>query len=140
MTSGVYLLFSIGILGGILSSILLKKAHAPRVLGYIIAGLIIGQSGFKIVTIADIDNLEMFNIFALAIIGFLVGAEIRISDMRRYGKQFSLILFGEGLGAFVLVSFFTGISVGDVDEEESNEKVTKPMTLPIMAPIRVHLI
>jgi len=108
MSSGIFLLFSIGILGGIVSAALLKKARAPQVLGYILTGLIIGQSGLRFVTLADIEKLQTFNIFALALIGLLVGSEIKIADMRRYGKQFSSILFGEGFGAFILVGILTG--------------------------------
>ncbi len=108
MTNGLFLLLSVGILGGVISAVLLKKARTPQVLGYILAGLIIGQSGLKFVTLKDIAMLDTFNMFALALIGFLVGSEIKIEDMKKHGKQFSAILFGEGLGAFFLVSILTG--------------------------------
>lgn len=108
MSTGLFLLFSIGILGGIASSFLLKKARAPQVLGYILAGLVIGQSGLKIIQLEDIKALQPFNLFALAIIGLMVGSEIKVADFRRYGRQFMSILFGEGLGAFLLVSLLTG--------------------------------
>ncbi len=108
MSTGLFLLFSIGILGGIISSFILKRARAPQVLGYILAGVILGQSGFKVIKLADIQALEPFNIFALSIIGLMVGSEIKLADFRRYGKQFMAILFGEGLGAFIVVSILTG--------------------------------
>ena len=108
MSIGLFFLFSIGILGGILSATLLKKVRTPYIVGYILTGLIIGQSGFKLVTLADLEKLQSFNLFALGLIGFLVGAEIKFADFRRYGKQFSAILFGEGFGAFILVSALTG--------------------------------
>jgi len=108
MSTGLFFLLSIGILGGIISATLLKKVRTPHIVGYIVTGLIIGQSGFKIVTLSDLEKLESFNFFALALIGFLVGAEIKFTDFRRYGKQFSAILFGEGFGAFILVTILTG--------------------------------
>ena len=46
----------------------------PLVTGYIIVGLIIGESGFRWATQEDVANLQMFNLFALALIGFWWGA------------------------------------------------------------------
>jgi len=108
MSTGLFLLFSIGILGGIISSFILRRAGAPQVLAYILAGLVLGQSGLKIIELSDIQALEPFNVFALAIIGLMVGSEIRIADFRRYGKQFFTILMGEGLGAFISVTLVLG--------------------------------
>ncbi len=104
MSSGVFLLFGLGILGGILSSSILKQLRAPQVLGYLVAGVIVGQSGLQWITLADIEHLSTFSVFALAVIGLLVGAEIKVLDFKRYGRQFMTILFGEGLSAFLLVT------------------------------------
>lgn len=103
LDTGLLFLFGIAIFGGILSALLFRKAKIPQVLGYIAAGIIIGQSGFKLISPVHIDHLVSFNYFALGIIGFLVGSEIKFEDMKKYGKQFSLILFGEGILAFILV-------------------------------------
>ncbi len=111
MSSGIFLLFGLGILGGILSSSILKQVRAPQVLAYLLAGLVVGQSGFKWITLADIEHLKTFSLFALAIIGLLVGTEIKQADFKRYGKQFMSILLGEGLGAFFLVTIFTGTAL-----------------------------
>ncbi len=108
MSIGIFLLFGLGILGGILSSTIMKKVRAPQVLGYLLAGIVAGKSGFGLITTEDIDAVSSFSVFALAVIGLMVGTEIRFSDFRRYGRQFMAILFGEGMGAFFLVSFLTG--------------------------------
>ncbi|MDO5575927.1 MAG: cation:proton antiporter [Fibrobacter sp.] len=102
--TSIILLLGIGILGGTFGAVLFQRLHIPQVIGYIAAGLIIGESGFKIVTQADIQNLSQFNFFALGIIGFLVGGELNFVTLKKYGRQFSAILIGEGVGAFVLVS------------------------------------
>jgi len=110
LDTGLLFLFGIAIFGGILSALVFKKAKVPQVLGYIVAGIIIGQSGFKLISLNHINHLTPFNYFALGIIGFLVGSEIHFSDMKKYGKQFSLILLAEGILAFLLVgSAVTGI-------------------------------
>lgn len=103
LTSGILLIFGIGVFGGIMSALVAKRFSIPQVLGYIAAGIIIGETGFKLVTIADIEKLRSFNYFALGVIGFLVGSEIHFSTLKKYGKQFSAILLAEGLLSFVLV-------------------------------------
>ncbi len=105
---GILLIFGISVLGGVLSAFALKKLRIPQVLGYIITGVIIGESGFNMVTESDITRLAPFNFFALGIIGFLVGAEIKFSTLKKYGKQFSAILLAEGLLSFSLVGIATG--------------------------------
>jgi len=70
-------------------------------------GIIIGESGFRLVTLSDIETLRPFNYFALGIIGFLVGSEIHFSTLKKYGRQLTAILLSEGILAFFLV----GISV-----------------------------
>ncbi|GAI15710.1 unnamed protein product, partial [marine sediment metagenome] len=50
------------------------------------------------------DKLEPFMMFALGIIGFMIGAELRGEVFRKYGRQFFIILFSQGMGAFVLAA------------------------------------
>lgn len=102
-TSGILLIFGIGVFGGIMSALVAKRLSIPQVLGYIATGIIIGETGFKLVTISDIAKLSSFNYFALGIIGFLVGSEIHFSTLKKYGRQFSAILLAEGLMSFILV-------------------------------------
>jgi len=101
--SGILLIFGICVFGGILSALVMKRLSIPQVLGYIIAGIIIGESGFHLVTLDVVQQLRSFNYFALGIIGFLVGSEIKFTTLKKYGKQFSAILIAEGVLAFVLV-------------------------------------
>ncbi len=106
---GILLILGIAVSGGILSAVIVKRLSIPQVLGYLVMGIIIGDSGFKLVTRTDIQTLAPLNFFALGVIGFLVGSEIRFETFKKYGRQFSSILLAEGLFAFILVS--TSISV-----------------------------
>ncbi len=101
--SGVLILLGVGLFGGALGAWVFQKIRFPQVIGYIVIGILIGDSVFKIVTQADIAHLQSFNWFALGIIGFLVGGELKIDNFKKYGKQFFSILLGEGFGAFLLV-------------------------------------
>ncbi|MCM8538226.1 MAG: cation:proton antiporter [Lentisphaeraceae bacterium] len=101
---GILLILGIAILAGILGASFFQKLKFPHVVGYIIIGIIIGQSGLKIISS---NNEEMFlslNDFSLGVIGFMVGSELHLSSFKKYGKQFLSILLGEGILAFLLVS------------------------------------
>ena len=45
--------------------------------------------------------------FALGIIGFMIGGELRGDVFKKYGRQFFVILFSQGISAFVLVAAVT---------------------------------
>jgi len=102
--SSILFILGIGIFGGIAGAWFFQKIKVPQVLGYLVIGIIIGQSGMKLINSDIIDSLKNFNFFALGIIGFLVGGELHGSTMKKYGKQFSAILLGEGVLAFSLVT------------------------------------
>ncbi|MDK2858526.1 MAG: hypothetical protein PWQ29_1435 [Verrucomicrobiota bacterium] len=100
---GLLTIIGLCILSGTLGAWVFQKLHIPQVVGYIVMGVLIGESGLRIVQQADIAALRPFNLFALGIIGFLVGGELHGSIFKKYGKQFTAILLGEGLAAFFLV-------------------------------------
>ncbi len=106
----ILLLLGIGIFGGSLGAVFFQRIRVPQVLGYIAIGILVGQMGLDIVKPDDIEDLAAFNWFALGIIGFLVGGELRSESFRKYGRRFVALALGEGLGAFVLVTLtVTGI-------------------------------
>ncbi len=104
LSSNILFILGIGIFGGIAGAWFFQKIRIPQVLGYLAIGIIIGKSGFGFINSDIIASLKNFNFFALGIIGFMVGGELHGSTMKKYGKQFSAILFGEGTFAFVLVT------------------------------------
>lgn len=108
---GVLFMLGIGAFGGILGASLFQRLRVPQVVGYIAIGVLIGQSGLHLVSQADILKLRAFNMFALGLIGFLVGGELQADTLRKYRKQFSTILLCEGLGAFFLVGTAVGFVV-----------------------------
>ncbi|MDC7222084.1 MAG: cation:proton antiporter [Spirochaetales bacterium] len=82
---------------------LFQRIKIPQVVGYIAIGIILGQSGFKLITSQSIINLQGFSSFALALIGFMIGGELKIKTLKKYGSQFAWILFLEALSAFFVV-------------------------------------
>ena len=104
--SGANLIFLIGtiLLLGALGGRLFQKLKIPQVVGYIVIGIIIGQSGFQVLSANVISALEPVSSIALALIGFLIGGELKISVLKKYGKQFTGILFFEAIVPFFVVS------------------------------------
>jgi Kef-type K+ transport system membrane component KefB len=103
------LLFGIIILGGTFGARLFQKFHIPQVVGCIVVGILLGDV-LNLITPKTIESLEPFTMFALGLIGFMIGAELRAEVFKKYGKQFFIILFSQGIGAFVLV-MITGSAI-----------------------------
>lgn len=60
---------------GIIGARIFQKLRIPQVVGYIIAGILFGQSGLNIISKDIIEVLVTFNYFALGLIGFMIGKE-----------------------------------------------------------------
>jgi Kef-type K+ transport system membrane component KefB len=95
------LLFGLIILGGTFGARLSQKLHIPQVVGCIIVGILFGYC-LNLITAETVEALEPFTMFALGLIGFMIGAELRADVFKKYGKQFFIILFSQGIGAFLL--------------------------------------
>jgi len=96
------LLFGLIVLGGAFGARLFQKLHIPQVVGCVVVGILLGDI-LGVITEQTIEKLEPFTMFALGVIGFMIGSELRVDVFKKYGKQFFVILFSQGLGAFLLV-------------------------------------
>jgi len=103
------LLTGIAIFGGTIGAQIFRKFRIPQVVGYVIIGLIIGESGLNLIGRDTVETLSSFNMFALGIIGFMIGGELRRDVFKKYGKQFFLILCSEAMAAFLLVGVLCGL-------------------------------
>ena len=100
----VILLLGVILFGGTLVGRLFQKLKIPQVVGYIGLGVFLGQTGFSIIGSGTLTTLQPFSTFALGLIGFMIGGELKIQTIKKYGKQFITILLFESLGAFFIVS------------------------------------
>ena len=103
------LLFGLIILSGTFGARLFQKFHIPQVVGCIVVGVLLGDV-LKLITPETIEALKPFTMFALGMIGFMIGAGLRGDVFKKYGKQFFVILFSEGIGAFLLVAVCTSVA------------------------------
>ncbi len=106
---GVLLILGVSAFLGLFGAWFFQKIKVPQVVGYIAVGLLLGPSGIGLVDKEHIEALQPFTFFALGMIGFLVGGELKISEFRKYGRQFFTILMGEGVLAFILVGVGTTV-------------------------------
>jgi len=97
------LLFGLVIFGGTFGARLFQRYHIPQVVGCIVVGILLGDC-FNLITSQTIEALRPFMMFALGVIGFMIGGELRGDVFKRYGRQFFIILFSQGLGAFLFVA------------------------------------
>ncbi|MFT5207390.1 MAG: Kef-type K+ transport system membrane component KefB [Candidatus Omnitrophota bacterium] len=97
-------LLGLALFGGTLGGRLFQILRIPQVVGYIVIGIALGMSGLQIIDEHAVQILEPFNNFALGLIGFMIGGELKLEVFKKYGKQFLAILFFEGMMAFTIVS------------------------------------
>jgi len=105
------LLLGIIMFMGAIGGWLFKKLKIPQVVGYIVMGILIGSSGFHILEPKVIAALDPISTVALAFIGFLVGGELKIDTIKKYGKQFVSILLFEAITPAIVVGLLVGGTV-----------------------------
>ena len=76
-------------------------------------GLIFGESGLHIFSGPVIDSFSPVVHVALAMIGFMVGGELKYEVFKKYGSQFFIILFCEGLFSMTLVAGLVWLWTGN---------------------------
>jgi Kef-type K+ transport system membrane component KefB len=105
----ILFLLGLSLFGGTIGGRIFQKLKIPQVVGYIIIGIILGTTGFKIIDRKILIALQPFNYFALGLIGFMIGRELKKEIFIKYGKQLINVLVFEGVTAFIFVSILTTI-------------------------------
>ncbi len=97
-TASILLSLSIALLAGLLLSRLVKKIQLPAVTAYLIAGVLIGPFILGSLNIPGIgitaEQIEGFGIIsdlALGFIAFAMGNEFRLAQLKKIGKQATVI-------------------------------------------------
>lgn len=80
---------------------------SPMIVGYIIAGLLLGPSLLKILDVSTIEGLGFISDLALGFIAYTIGAELRRETLKRMGLGIGIIILAESFLAFALVFFAT---------------------------------
>jgi Kef-type K+ transport system membrane component KefB len=64
----------------------------PKLLGYLLAGILFGPSVLGTATLGAVVNLQPINQLAVALIAFVAGAELKWSDLKKDGATYARIL------------------------------------------------
>ena len=79
---------------------LAKQFRIPKIVGYLVAGLVFGPSALAIVSSDASAELAPVSNLAVALIAFLAGAELRWSEVREHWRKILRILSSEMSLAF----------------------------------------
>ena len=102
----VAIVLIVGFIGGQVA----KALKLPNVSGYLVFGVLLGPSlglivpGFKgLINANDQDTLRFISEMALAFIAFSIGSEFNVANIKKQGKEITILTAFEVLGAVVLV-------------------------------------
>ncbi len=90
---------------------LLKRVGIPQILGFMLAGLVLGISPL---VRAQLGNMQPIVDLALGLIGYNIGLEIRKDVFRGRTRQMGTILILESVLTFVIVTALTNLILGQI--------------------------
>lgn len=90
---------------------LISKLKLPAILGWLIAGMIMGPHALGLLGNSLLDATWFNTVESLleCIVGLMIGTELIWSQMKKAGKQILVTTITESLGTFVVVSLVFGI-------------------------------
>lgn len=101
------------ILLGVAAGRLLGLIRIPSVAGYVILGVLLGESFSGIINHAALDGLHVISELALGAIAFTIGVELEWHTLRQIGRAVFPIVLLEALGAMLLVAAGVWLLFGD---------------------------
>ncbi len=107
--ANILLLLGIAVFLGAIGGKLFQRMRIPQVVGYIVIGLIVGRTGFGLIPVEIVHSMRPLSMFALGLIGLLIGRELKLPDLRKRGRQFMTILLSEGISTFLIVGGSTAM-------------------------------
>jgi len=107
--ANILLLLGIAVFLGAIGGKLFQRMRIPQVVGYIVIGLVVGRTGFSWIPVEVVHSMRPLSMFALGLIGLLIGRELKLPDLRKRGRQFMTILLSEGISAFLIVGGSTAM-------------------------------
>jgi len=90
-------------IGGLAMSRVVKLLHLPNVTGYLVAGLILGGYGLKLVDVENLEGLSVITSIALGFVAFSIGGEFKLKHLKQLGGQVLIITVVQACMAVALV-------------------------------------
>lgn len=121
-TTQILISVSVCVFTGLLMSRICKLLKLPAVTGYLLAGVLVGcfcigsvalpggyHLGFSAKDFSDIEEIKIISEIALGFIAFSIGSEFKLSELKKTGKQATIVAFVQAIAAAVVV---TGALIG----------------------------
>lgn len=106
------LLAGILLLLALMLGMVARKLHVPEVTAYIITGVLVGPSVFKIVSHDSLASIGVFSQVAVGLILFSIGASFNLAELRSRGPMLLKLTLFEGIGTALMVTIvLRGIGV-----------------------------
>ncbi len=107
----ILLSLAIALLGGMMMSRLAKLVHLPAVTAYLVTGILVGPyvlgrlgvPGLGFVSEKSVETFGILADVALGFIAFAIGNEFRLSQLKKIGKQATVIGIFQAVVATLLV-------------------------------------
>jgi Kef-type K+ transport system membrane component KefB/predicted transcriptional regulator len=106
----ILFIIGIAIFAGAVSARIFRRFRIPQVVGCVAIGLILGPV-LRVIPYEAVRIFDPINLFALGVIGFLVGAELKREIFIKFGKQVPIILLFEGVTAYLFVGVLTFLAM-----------------------------
>ncbi len=102
-----HIIFSAGLLliVGYIFGQLADKIKLPTITGYILAGVVIGSSGLKMIRHENMELLYILSEITLSFIAVIIGGEFSFYKLKLYGKKILILTLSQMLLTFFLVSY-----------------------------------
>lgn len=105
------LTLAFALMAGLLLTRLIKRWRLPAVTAYLVAGVLIGPNclgllgidGLGFPTFDDVEQFSLISDVALGFIAFSIGDEFRLAQLRKTGKQATVVAVIQALTATVFV-------------------------------------
>ena len=99
-----------------IAALIFKKIGQPIVLGYLIAGIILGPYTPPYALLKDLPNIQILSELGVIFLMFSLGLEFGFTKVKRVGVAAGITAFGEVI-VMLLLGFFTGKILGwDFDD------------------------
>jgi CPA2 family monovalent cation:H+ antiporter-2 len=116
------------------ATLLFRRLHQPPILGYLIAGLIIGPYVLPVISVTDIHTIRLLADLGLVVLLFGIGLEFSWSKIREMGlaviiigvvEILTMFLLGYGLGRVLGWSPMNSLFLGAALHISSSAIITK---------------
>ena len=109
--SAILLTLSVALFAGLILSRLAKLLKLPAVTAYLVAGILVGPfclgalgiNGLGFISLEQVESFSILSEAALGFIAFLIGNEFRLAQLKKIGKQATVIGIFQAVVTTVLV-------------------------------------